>query len=750
MQIKGLTMSKILIVFLAFFSSLSFSQTCSKKGTTIIFVNGSAISSDINEQNDKLYEIQRNHFEMIFKTLGKNALDQKGQVFLESVYNAPSSIPLLGEQLDSIFLYVNDKMSVITKNLGISNAQLIGKYVYGGITKEEEERIKNLVGEVTYKIFLNLFKSYVSISQPDLLKLTNKVKENLSRDKKVITLAYSQATILDNEVYDVILSSDLRETIDVYGSTHLANTAATLRNPRSRYITSDRDVVANTLGLPANFTIVSDNDSRFDPFDHFFLETYTSLDVYADEIHLGNPVITGHNMAENMYLSVKEVTKKLGSNCEDDDYLPDVEYSANFSNLFGPTVLDATARIDALTKLEKADFVKIRWEVGGTVTTSEDTTKDVYLSTERTYPSKAKIYLNNGKTYAIDFSVDLTSYVGGPILVKQLELQANEGISATAMDHGRNLFLLATTQGRLISMNQDSGEIVETKNFINNVMKMEVNQLGKLMVVYMNDLGKYVFSVRDFKTLGSSFDKILEDSAINYDDWAFDKKNNIFYYSFFSGKFDTNPSNGESRRFDTLVAVGGKNGVELARGDYLVGSYIGDRSSSLIQPSFVNRDGQLLRMGASMYWDEMFMPVFDYTFSAAYNPTTMQLEMSYYSEFYGTSGIVQMDNRKNLTYAYMHKHGSIGSGRFTAIDSRTRNMIYSQEPGAVSFLQLPQIARSGHFMGIKMQCADTCSYGVHRLLRTDDLTPPPVVQPPEVPVTPPEEQPQDPTSPPLS
>ena len=714
--------------------------TCSDpaKGTVLLYVNG--------QENEFLQlEEVMDTFDGFLKSSQLNLkpkLDKNSKVELTYVFN-PTLGRIGGDDGLALADFMESAALILQTELNISQMNAWVLAYSGLVLGVRMADIKSLVGKEI--VIDQRTRDALEIPMLSLLVAEARVSESLKTaikkqlfelGKKLLLVSHSQGNLFVNKAI-----SELRDTstaigtktyqfndyLKFLGNAQIATPAGYVEiYQKASYITNRLDIINKVFtGLPANFPgneeyiPPSQLDPAFSDYDHEYHHGILSSYLYGR----GSPHAI--SLAQRTIQNWVDVAGKLESNCQEeaDDYLPDVDYSASLGNIFNPTILDATDRIEALTKLEKADFVKIRWEVGGTSTTSEEATQSVYLSMEKSYPGTAKIYLNNGKTYDIDFEVDLTSYVGGPILVKQLELNDNEAISATAMDHGRNLFLLATNQGRMIAMNPDSGEIVEEKSFLPNVLKMEVSKKGKLMVVYMNDQNKYAYTLRDFKTGDSLADKVLEDGFVSYNDWAFDRKNDIFYYTISSGNYSIDPATGAYQSFDTLVAIGATTGVELARGSYLVNISAGQRGTSLTYPTFVNRDGQLIRMGGSMYWDDMFMPVFDYTFSAAYNPATQQIQMSYYPEFYGTSGLVQMDNRKNLTYAYMHKHGFIGSGRFTAIDSRLRSMVYSREPAAVPFLHNPQIARSGHFMGIQWQCSDVCTTGVYRLMRSDEVAP---------------------------
>lgn len=254
---------------------------------------------------------------------------------------------------------------------------------------------------------------------------------------------------------------------------------------------------------------------------------------------------------------------------------------------------------------------------------------------------------------------------------------------------------------------------------------MSTNKSGNIVLIYLDIDRKLKFALKNPINGTNSLDVALNGDINMFSDPAFDKKNNILYYSLSvnGGGYVLDPADGIFKILNTLVAVNADTGAELARADYLSGSIQEEVFRSNFAPTFVNSNGWLVRMGAYAYNSMSGGESVFKAFSAAWNPQTLMIDIVYYPDYIDPAhGFVAMDNRKNLAYSFMRIADFNGPTRFTAIDSKTRGIVYSRSPDAVPSLISPQITSKGHMIGlVQFPCTTICSYSIYRLIRSDDI-----------------------------
>ena len=320
-------MKYIKFLFLFIVSSNIYGSNCFEKKECILFVGSETA-------DERIFKLQSEWVEMstkVYSSIEGYSLEHTGFDFY---HNKPViNIPVLGEALSNMKDYIQSNFLLALSGTFLSPEIFLGEVLYGGISEENLNKVKSQISSSVYNEFLMLLKDILIMSDlSDSIELSDKVKAYLDQNIRVVTLAYSTGTILDNTSYNILKSSSIEEKISRYGTVHLANVAALeqISNPVNLHLTTNKDLVALvSSSVDANFNIVTDNDSRLDPLNHYLLETYLSMDVFANSSTSSE--FLGKNMANNSALSLFKVLKETRkiNDCNNDGVLEDIAFETD-------------------------------------------------------------------------------------------------------------------------------------------------------------------------------------------------------------------------------------------------------------------------------------------------------------------------------------------------------------------------------------------------------------------------------------
>lgn len=351
---------KIYLALLFLLSASIASASCDNKDVCILFVSAETV-------DDRMFKLQKEWTEMAIKVYSNSENYSLTNVGFDGYQNRPYDLVLFGTALSNINNYANSYLSSALNSIGLSPEKFVGKFIYGGATQSEISTIQNIVGAEVYSGFLDSTKQLLLSSSNDSILLTNKISALLENEKKVVTLPYSTGTILDNKSFNIINNSAISSKVKNYGTVHLANVAgvAMVANDQNLHLTTNLDLVTSII--QPNFNIVNDNDHRFDPFNHYLLETYMSIDVYANSTE--DPNFTNKNMANNVSLSIFKVIDKLGGEPKPPVFTGQIEtLASSFGDLYSidDQYGNTAAQFKAVVDKSKNIYYQIGYTQNGT------------------------------------------------------------------------------------------------------------------------------------------------------------------------------------------------------------------------------------------------------------------------------------------------------------------------------------------------------------------------------------------------
>lgn len=269
-------MNKLLSLFSMFLifsiqTSRAVDLTCSKDGTTILYVNGVDNSQkDAADSRDAVEKLKLN-----------SSLDKKPDVLYRYCYNDSH-----GKKLDFIEATAQ-KLRELTGISRDASYAAVTSYLNGGIAL-----IPPLLKALL--TFANLDPDYVNYQQlvnyetQDTNELKNKIKQIMITDKrKLVIISHSQGNLFTNFAHDELMQEnpDYVDLQKVLGNFQVASPASSVHIQKNDHLTNNQDFILNTpfslswnalLGSPLDTPPADPRPESDQEVCHSFIDTYLS------------------------------------------------------------------------------------------------------------------------------------------------------------------------------------------------------------------------------------------------------------------------------------------------------------------------------------------------------------------------------------------------------------------------------------------------------------------------------------------
>lgn len=221
--------------------------------------------------------------------------------------------PLVG--LNNIFDFARTNLNGISTQLGISTEELVSKFVYQSVTKEDED-IFNNSPEKEFIYELEEKVRELLASNLDEVRYANKIKLLLEDNKRVVSLPYSIGSALENNSIDFLKSSTSLDLINnYYGTLHLAPALGFnhIQSQNSSYIIYNSDLISRALSPNLDYNYLTRNTNILNIIDnHYLLNAYLNEEKTINSRDL-NKNIFSKQTTEAIYFEIAVVFNSLSA-----------------------------------------------------------------------------------------------------------------------------------------------------------------------------------------------------------------------------------------------------------------------------------------------------------------------------------------------------------------------------------------------------------------------------------------------------
>lgn len=329
-----------IIIILVFNNNVfSVAPSCSKSGTSIVYINGMFNGSDdpmnagrlISEKFSDLlnpnlnlakridsngvvdvsYVYQKSEYKIeVAKENSKVLLMAKGALSdgIEAImqhFADEADNPYSDRTIDKVYSAIFHGADIADRLIENSDPAFAAAYSY----------IKNKLKDV---IITPLVDNTAILIEADLQELENHLKPKLLADRKVILVSHSQGNWYANDVYtrlfeSVVQDPDVASKAAYYGNLSVASPASFVKAPYHAIIKGKQDQVVGYVPGSLGYTHIYNGDwSGYDRLGHNFINIYLNKNLLASQNGTGPEFIS---MEDLFYEKMESVASRLAPNC---------------------------------------------------------------------------------------------------------------------------------------------------------------------------------------------------------------------------------------------------------------------------------------------------------------------------------------------------------------------------------------------------------------------------------------------------